>query len=247
MRRASRGEGERSIGAASRTVRIVLALALAAHVAWQAAVPAPVAGASALPRPPATAYLRAVSFGEPIAMANAVTLYLQAFDNQPGISIPYAELDYEVVRSWLALALELDPRAQYPLLMAAQLYAQVPDERKTRVMLDFVHEQFLRDPERRWRWLAHASIIAKHRLHDMPLALRYAQDITKHAGSAYAWARQMHIFILQDMGEVEAATVLLGGLLASGEVTDEREIRLLTERLDELKGVENSSGTSKTR
>jgi len=34
----------------------------------------------------------------------------------------------------------------------------------------------------------------------------------------------MRIFILEDMGELESATVLLGGLLASGEVADPREI-----------------------
>ena len=54
----------------------------------------------------------------------------------------------------------------------------------------------------------------------MPLALRYAQDITQYARGASDWARQMRIFILEDMGEVESAKILLGGLLASGEVTD---------------------------
>jgi hypothetical protein len=132
-------------------------------------------------------------------------------------------------------------------MMAAHLYAQVPDEAKTRRMLELVHDEFLRDPDRRWRWLAHAALVAKHRLKDLPLALRYAEDITSHASSALGWARQMRIFILQDMGEVEAAAVLLGGLLESKEVTDMGEIRFLTERLEELKAAEKSSRPSKAR
>jgi hypothetical protein len=111
-------------------------------------------------------------------------------------------------------------------------------------MLDFVHRRFLEDPDRRWRWLAHAAIMARHRLRDPELALRYAEDIARHARSAPGWARQMRIFILEDMGERESATILLGGLLAEGEVTDPQEIRFLTERLEALKAAEISSPSS---
>ena len=112
-------------------------------------------------------------------------------------------------------------------------------------MCDFVHRQFERDPDRRWRWLAHCAIMAKHRLSDPPLALAYADAITREARHASNWARQMRIFILEDLGEREAATVLLGGLLASGEVTDPREIHFLTERLKELQGDGKSSPATK--
>jgi hypothetical protein len=192
-------------------------------------------------------WLRAASLGEPIALSQLLVLNLQAFDNQPGVSIPFRALDYDAVEAWLAAALALDPAGQYPLMMAAHLYAQVPDEPKQRQMLEFIHRQFLLDPDRRWRWLAHAAIVAKHRLHDMPLALRYAEDIALNAKAASNWARQMRIFILEDMGEAQAAAVLLGGLLASGEVTDSAEINFLTLRLRALKGDEKSSKASRFR
>ena len=51
----------------------------------------------------------------------------------------------------------------------------------------------------------------------------------------------MRIFILEDLGEIEAARVLMGGLLASGEVTEEKEIRFLTERLKSLEAAGKSS------
>ena len=239
--------GERPVAVVPRLVRLTFAAALCAHVGWQAMTPKPLARAAALGSPPHEATLRVASLGEPIALAHALTLYLQAFDNQAGISIPYRELDYAAVETWLGLALGLDPKAQYPLMMAAHLYGQVSDEARQRQMFEFVHREFLKDPDRRWRWLAHVAILAKHRLKDTALALRYAEDITRHAGAAMNWARQMRIFILEDMGETQAAAVLLGGLLAGGEVTDSAEIRFLTERLEKLKNAEKSSLPSRFR
>ena len=241
-----RGE-ERAINQVPRPVLVLLAAALALQIGWQALQPKPSAQAEALAAPQSQPVLRAVSLGEPIALAQWLTLYLQAFDNQPGISIPFQDLDYPRVILWLETLLGLDPVAEYPLMMASQLYGQVPDQAKQRLMFDFVHRKFLEDPDRRWRWLAHCAILAKHRLKDKALALKYAEDITQHARAASGWARQMRIFILEDMGERESATILLGGLLASGEVTDPREIHFLTQRLDELKNDEKSSSLSKNR
>ena len=185
--------------------------------------------------------------GEPIATANLLSLYLQAFDTQPGISIPFKDLDYVKVESWLTRILELDPPGQYPLMMASQIYAQVPVMQKQRQMLDFTYRKFLIDPNRRWRWLAHAAIMAKHRLSDPALALRYARALSEQATapSVPDWAKQMHIFVLEDMGEIETVKILLGGLLVSGTVTDPHEVHFLTERLKALQSAEKSSTTSK--
>ena len=48
------------------------------------------------------------------------------------------------------------------------------------------------------------------------------------------WAKQMEVFILEDMNELEAARILLGGLLASGKVRDPDEARFLRQKLEEL-------------
>lgn len=237
--------GERSLTDVPRAVWLALLAALILQIVWQGAQPKPVASAAGLGTPPPTAVLRVASLGEPVVLAQLTTLYLQAFDNQPGISIPFRDLDYRRVTQWLATILALDPAGQYPLLMAAQVYSQVPDPARERLMLEFVHQQFLQDPDRRWRWLAHSAIMAHHRLHDTPLALRYAADIARLAPAAPGWARQMRIFILEGIGELESAKILLGGLLDSGEIKDEREFRFLTERLEDMKNAEKSSQSSK--
>ena len=49
-----------------------------------------------------------------------------------------------------------------------------------------------------------------------------------------AWARDMSVVILEDMGELDAARFLIGGLIHSGRITDPHEIRFLEQKLGEL-------------
>jgi hypothetical protein len=165
-------------------------------------------------------------------------LWLQAFDNQPGVSVPFAELDYGRVERWLERILALDPSGQYPLLAASRLYGEVAAPERQRRMFELVYREFLRDPDRRWPWLAHAAIMAQHRLRDLPLALRYAGAITDRATGpgVPAWARDMTVLVLERMGELDAARFLIGGLLDSGRVRDPHEIRFLDQKLRELEG-----------
>lgn len=227
---------ERGLRHVPLRVTLLLGLALAGQIAWHGARSDLRARAERLHRPPPAASLRVISLGEPLVLAKILMLWLQAHDNQPGISLPFLALDYGVVRDWLGRILDLDPRGQYPLLAASRVYAAVPDEGRKRLMLEFVYDRFFEDPDRRWPWLAHAAIVAKHGLEDLGLAFRYARAITQHANGAGvpAWARDMSVVILEDMGELDAARFLIGGLIHSGRITDPHEIRFLEQKLAEL-------------
>ena len=163
-------------------------------------------------------------------------LWLQAFDSSGDNAIPYQRLDYARLTAWLRAILAIDPRSGYPLFVAARVYAENADPEKARRMLEFIFDEFGRDPNRRWPALAHAALLAKHRLHDLPLARRYAAAIQKLTTDPTipSWARQMEIFILEDMDELEAAKIMLGGLLASGQLRDPEERRFLQNRLEQI-------------
>lgn len=227
---------ERSVARVPRRYLLVLGLAFAGQITWHGMRSDLRAEAESLPRPPPASSLRMLSLGEPEVLAKTLMLWLQAHDNQPGISIPFRALDYGRVRAWLGRILDLDPRGQYPLLAASRVYAAVLDEDRKRLMLDFVYERFFEDPDRRWPWLAHAAIVAKHQLSDLPLALKYARAITEYAHGTGVpdWARHMSVVILEDMGELDAARFLIGGLIHSGRVTDPHEIWFLEQKLAEL-------------
>ena len=229
---------ERPLARVPRRGWLILALALAAQISFSSAIPRAAPTAADLRPPPSVAAVVGASLGDVLPAAKVMNLLLQAHDNQPGLSIPFAKVDYLMVIRWLDRILELDPRGPYPLLAASRLYAEVPDPARQRLMLDFVQRQFRADPNRRWAALAHAAYIAKHRLKDLALAREYAQSLRLYATgpTVPAWARQMEILLLADMNELASARVLLGALLESGQVTDPAEFRFLASRLKEING-----------
>jgi hypothetical protein len=218
-----------------RAVALTLAAALAAQLLWHALRPPPSAAASALPPAPPLAVLRLASLGEREALAKLMLLSLAAHDAQAGAALSLRALDYGRVVTWLERALALDPRARAPLAAASEVYAAVPDPARVRTMLGFVERQFAADPARRWPWMAQAALLARHRLHDLPLARRYARELRLRAPGAPPWARQMEAFVLEEMDEREAARAVIGALLDSGEIADPNELRFLARRLDEMK------------
>ncbi len=242
---------ERSVHDVPGGVRWLLLLMLALQLLWHAQQPPVVASADALPPPLSARSYAVASLGEPVATARVLNLWLQAFDNQPGVSIPFRQLDYDRIIRWLDTILALDPDGHYPMLVAARIYGSVSDPQRQRKMLDYIFFKFSQNPEKHWRWLAHAVITAKHELKDMALALKYADalaNVGREAGIPY-WARDMKIIVLEDMGRLEAARVLVGALIASGEIEDPYEIRFLTEKIATLEArlsevrhnVENST------
>jgi hypothetical protein len=228
---------ERPLSHVSAWVWLALAAALAAQLALRSAHPLASRGSGDLPPAPDVATLRLMAFGEPEALARVLMLYLQAFDYHGSNTLTYARLDYQRLVQWLQVVLELDPRSEYPLMSAARIYAETADTERSRIVLDFVYREFLRDPPRRWQWLAHGALLAKHRLHDLRLARQYAaavEERTRGVPGVPLWARQMQIFILEDMNELEAARIMLGGLLESGTLGDPEEARYLELHLREL-------------
>ena len=236
---------ERPVGAVPAWVLWLLSAALCAQIAWQVARRPGAPGAADLPPPPTRQALGAASLGEPAALARLTMIWLLAFDSQGDNNIPYQHLDYARLSAWLRAILATDPRSGYPLFAAARVYAENPEPAKVRLMLEFIYEEFGAAPNRRWPALAHAALLAKHRLADLPLALRYAAAIAQRTSDETVplWAKQMEVFILEDMNELEAAKVMLGGLLATGRIRDPEERRFLEGR---LKALEGRTGTPRS-
>jgi hypothetical protein len=217
--------------------------------AWHAVFGTAPRESADLPPAPSAAALHLASLGEPSAVARLAAIWLQGFDSRGGNVTPYQRLDYTRLMTWLGAILELDPRSGYPLFAAARVYSENPDPAKVRAALEFVQERFLERPNERWPALAHAALVAKHRLKDLPLAQRYAATLNRHVTDASVplWARQMEIFILEDMNEFEAAKVMLGGLLATGRIDDPVERRFLEGRLEELERRTKTNRQSPSR
>ena len=215
---------------------LLLIAALCAQLIWHGVQQIEIARAEDLPEPMSVDAYKLLSLSEPLAMSKLLNLWLQAFDNQPGISLSFHQLDYVRLTHWLDTIMALDARGDYPMLVAARVYGRVSDRARQRIMLDYIHKKFIENPNRHWRWLAHAATVAKHSLKDMDLALKYARELQEKATGKEVpyWARDMHFILLEDMGEIETARVIVGALLESGEIDDIYELNFLTEKIREL-------------
>lgn len=224
---------DRPVSDVPGSIKLFLLVSLLSQLVWHSFQEPVVAKAEDLARPLSTRTYVMSSLGEPIAAAKFLNLWLQSFDNQPGASISFHQLDYRRLTQWLDTILELDPRGHYPMLVAARVYGSIKDPVKQRIMTDYVFYKFNENPNKYWRWLAHVIITAKHELKDNDLALKYANALAEKATGKNVpyWAKDMKIIVLEDMGEVEAAKILVGALIDSGEITDPYELNFLTQKI----------------
>jgi len=219
-------------------ITMLLLFSIVTQIGWSVYITQPTARFTNLPNAPSQIELQLLSLGDRVGSAKLLMLWLQTYEHQSGQFAGYRDLDYVSLRQWLSEIIALDPHAEYPLLAASHLYTVVPDEAKQILMLEFVHTQFWHAPHERWQWLAHAAVLAKHRLHNLPLALKYAKAVAQHANPDMPlWAQSMPAFILEEMGELETARIMLGGLLAQGYIQDPQEISFLNKRLEELEAA----------
>ncbi len=227
---------ERPVSDVPVSVKIFLLIALILQLLWHSVQEPVVARAEDLAPPLSTRTYVMSSFGEPIAVSKFLNLWLQAFDNQPGASISFHQLNYPRLTKWLDTILELDPRGHYPMLVAARVYGSIKDPEKQRIMTEYIFYKFNENPNKYWRWLAHAIITAKHEIKDNELALKYAHALAEKATGKNVpyWAKDMKIIVLEDMGEVEAAKILVGALIDSGEISDPYELNFLTRKIATL-------------
>ncbi len=188
-------------------------------------------------KPPNIDILNIVTLGEHRAAGYGMMLYLQSFDAQAGQAVKIRSLDLNASYAWFESALRLAPQQAYPLFLAVRIYAESAPPAVRAQMLELVYRQFFAAPNERWPWLAHAAYLARHEMNSPALASRYARAIREYAqaDSVPRWARDLEIFMLASSDQLEAATLLLGGLIDSGQLHDHRELQAMNERLAELK------------
>jgi hypothetical protein len=183
--------------------------------------------------PPASAEIRAAALGEDVFAGYLVGVYLQNFNVHLGQATAVADIDRGALTQWLDLETTLDPGSGYPLLLASRHFAETGTPLQRRMMLDWVFQRFEEQPNQRWPWLAHAVFIARHVLKDNSLALSYAAALRTQVTDPRvpSWVRQMEMLLRADLGEIEDAKILLGGLVAAGQIRSPAELQFLESRL----------------
>ena len=190
----------------------------------------------ALSNPLQVSTYRGVSMGSDKLLGYLLAIRLQLHDNQMGRHFSYSHINYHRLVDWLEQIRALNPRSEYPMLLASRVYSQTQDKARLRLMLDFIERTFEDDPQLHWRRLAEASVLAKHQLGDLELALRFAEKLAQQPESVIMpdWARDIRFLLLAEMSEYESAVAIIQALLQSGAVDDPDERRFLESKLLEF-------------
>ena len=186
-----------------------------------------------LSTPFASAIYQGLSMGSEQLFSYLLAIRLQLHDNQAGKHIRYSQLDYERLVNWLDQIYQLNTQSEYTMMLASRVYSQTRDRDRLRTMLEYIDRTFMHNPQLHWRRLAEASVIAKHQLGDLPLALQMADKLSSQPASVEMprWARDIRFILLGDMNEFEAAITIIAALLQSGAINDPDELHFLQEKL----------------
>ena len=186
-----------------------------------------------LASPFAATIYQGLSMGSEQLLSYLLAIRLQLHDNQAGKHIRYSQLDYERLVNWLDHIYQLNTQSEYTMLLASRVYSQTRDRDRLRIILEYIDRTFMQNPQLHWRRLAEASVIAKHQLGDLPLALRMADKLSGQPASVEMprWARDIQFILLGDMNEFETAITIIVALLQTEAVNDPDEARFLKEKL----------------
>lgn len=127
------------------------------------------------------------------------------------------DYNYKYLGQWLELMDRLDPRSNFVPYLAAYYFGATPDESQLGPVVKYLEEVGSRNDGSKWRWLVQAAFLTRHRLNDMDGALRIARKL----GAMYnpetmpVWARNMEPMLRADMGDKQAAYLLMLEILKS--------------------------------
>jgi hypothetical protein len=186
-----------------------------------------------LSAPLAASTYRIVAMGSDQLMGFLLSIRLQLHDNQSGKHIRYEQLNYRALIDWLDQIVLLNVQSEYPTMLASRVYGQTNDQKKLRIMVDFIQRSFTQDPQRHWRRMTEATILAKHKLGALALAWSLAEQLSSQPADIVMphWARDMQFILLGDMNEFEAGKAIIAALLESVAIVDLDEQRFLKGKL----------------
>ena len=183
----------------------------------------------------ATTY-RGLAMGSEQLLSYLLAIRLQLHDNQVGKHFRYSLIDYSLLVEWLDRISDINPASEYPLLLASRVYTSTRDRQRLRLILDFIERRFDDDPQLHWRRLAEASVLARHRLDDLDLALGMARKLAQQPASVVMprWARDFEFLLLTELNELESAIAIIQALLQTEAVDDPDERHFLQGKLSDL-------------
>ncbi|MFH1157892.1 MAG: hypothetical protein V1721_03280 [Pseudomonadota bacterium] len=181
-----------------------------------------------------------MTLGDPEFSYRFLALVLQNLGNTGRDVVPLRSYDYEKLGRWFFLLHGLDPASDHVPMIAAYYFGGTRVPGDVAVVVDYLGVVGQLPVGEKWRWLAQAAYLARHRMHDLPLALKLAYRLSRMPGSDGfpQWARQMPAFILKEQGDREAARQMMEDMLVTEKTVHPEEINFMKAYLIEQLGAD---------
>lgn len=198
-----------------------------------------------MPVLPSQAEIEALSFGDKQLYFRAMAMNLQMAGDTFGRTTPLKDYDYPELLEWFRMMDTLDWRSNFIPSIAAYYFSRTQNTPDVKYMVEYLLEHGLRDPEEKWWWLSQGIYLANHVIKDKESAFKMAQALKTVEKDIPMWARQMEVFLREDLGETGAAEEVMCEIIAGNvdwDAIPEQELNFMTHFFEErLKTVEGKS------
>lgn len=159
---------------------------------------------------------------------------LQSAGDLGGHVTPLSSYNYALLYRWFTLLDSVDSRANYLPTLAGYFFSQTQRTDDVRYVVRFLREHARRDPERKWRWMAHAVWLSRHKVGDMQLALEAADELAAlDVPGIPLWTRQLRAFIRAEVGDKEAARDMMRAIMGSDATIAPEERHFMQRYIEE--------------
>ncbi|MCB1563972.1 MAG: hypothetical protein KDJ75_10395, partial [Alphaproteobacteria bacterium] len=169
-----------------------------------------------VPPVPSVAAASMITLGDSQFAYRVIGLMLQNFGDSGGRHTPLKDYDYERLGAWFMLQEALDPRSNFTPLLAV-FFGASQDPTLIRPVIKYLEVAGNKTEGEKWRWLAHATYLARYKLKDMDLGYEIAVKLANLPDKDMPiWTRQMPAYVLNSRGDKEAALEIMLEILKSG-------------------------------
>ncbi len=167
--------------------------------------------------PPAPGKIGSVFFalGDKQLAYRSYGVMLQNLGDSAGDIKPLTSYNYDRLGKWFLLEDYLDPRSDFIPLLAAYYFGATSKAEDLDPVIEYLAKVGRYSGEEKWRWLSHAVYLARFQQEDHDKALKHAYQLASiYRPGMPLWTKQMPAFVMNDMGNKEAAIQLILGIMA---------------------------------
>ena len=166
---------------------------------------------------------------------------LQNLGDGGGRVTPISNYEFDKLGAWFRLLDGLDPASDHVPMLAAYYFGGSRAPKDVAVVVDYLARIGENPVGSKWRWLAQAIFLARHRLNNLDLALDLSYRLSRMElvdDTMPAWGRNMPAFVLSEKGDREDARKMVENLLYSSRGFHPNEVNFMAAYLVETLGVD---------